>query len=122
MAKKKKKQKYYAVRVGRVPGIYRSWAECKEQVDYFRNAEFKSFTTKEQADEFMQTGLISNNNTQKRRNTKNVAHKEAQNVKSARSTNKSSFCSVVCDNYVFERTNNHISPTNGVNIDIEYED
>ncbi|KAK4982074.1 hypothetical protein LTR66_009500, partial [Elasticomyces elasticus] len=30
--------KFYAVRVGREPGIYHSWAECLEQVQGFRNA------------------------------------------------------------------------------------
>lgn len=36
-------KKYYAVRVGRVPGIYETWEECKEQVMGYSGAEFKSF-------------------------------------------------------------------------------
>lgn len=35
--------KYYAVKKGRVPGVYRSWDEAKKQVDGFSNAEYKSF-------------------------------------------------------------------------------
>ncbi|MHA8110228.1 ribonuclease H family protein [Lactobacillaceae bacterium Melli_B4] len=36
--------KYYAVKRGRKPGIYNSWAECKEQVSGFNGARFKGFT------------------------------------------------------------------------------
>ena len=35
--------KYYAVKVGRVSGIYSSWDECKAQVDGYVGAIFKSF-------------------------------------------------------------------------------
>lgn len=45
--------KYYAVRIGRKSGIYRSWDECKRQVDGFPNAKFKSFLTEGEAKEFM---------------------------------------------------------------------
>lgn len=34
---------YYAVRHGRKPGIYSSWAECKEQTYKFSGATFKFF-------------------------------------------------------------------------------
>lgn len=36
-------KKYYAVRVGRVPGIYETWEECKEQVSGYSKAEYKGF-------------------------------------------------------------------------------
>lgn len=45
--------KYYAVRVGLVPGIYNTWVECETQVKYFQGAKFKSFTTMREAVEFM---------------------------------------------------------------------
>ena len=35
--------KYYAVKVGRKIGIYYNWNDCKEQVDKFPKAVFKSF-------------------------------------------------------------------------------
>ena len=41
--------KYYAVKNGRIPGIYTSWDECKEQVNGFSGAVYKSFTIKEEA-------------------------------------------------------------------------
>ena len=45
--------KYYAVRKGIVPGIYRTWDECKEQVNKFPGAEYKSFKTEEEARTYM---------------------------------------------------------------------
>ncbi len=38
-----KKAKFYVVWVGREPGIYTTWAACKEQVDNFESARYKSF-------------------------------------------------------------------------------
>lgn len=35
--------KIYAVKKGRVPGVYRNWDETKKQVDGFSGAEYKSF-------------------------------------------------------------------------------
>lgn len=36
--------KYYAVKKGRTPGVYRTWDEAKKQVDGFSGAEYKSFS------------------------------------------------------------------------------
>ena len=46
--------KYYAVLQGRQPGIYTSWDKCKEQVDRFSRARFKSFGSVQEAKEFME--------------------------------------------------------------------
>ena len=35
--------KYYAVKVGKTPGIYQTWDECKANVDGFSGALYKSF-------------------------------------------------------------------------------
>ena len=40
-------KKYYAVRVGKVPGIYQTWDECKKNVHGFPAAEYKSFPSVE---------------------------------------------------------------------------
>lgn len=42
-------KKYYGVRIGRRPGVYLTWAECKAQVDGFPGAAFKAFPTEEEA-------------------------------------------------------------------------
>ena len=46
-------KKYYAVKVGREPGIYRDWDSCKAQVHGFKGAIYKSFKTEEEARVFM---------------------------------------------------------------------
>ena len=51
--------KYYAVKKGRHPGIYNTWEECQNEVNQFKNAQFKSFTSKEEAWNYL------NENTQK---------------------------------------------------------
>lgn len=45
--------KFYAVRVGRTPGVYTTWAACTEQVKGFSGAVYKSFTTKQEAEAFV---------------------------------------------------------------------
>ena len=48
------KKKFYAVKNGRVPGIYQSWDECKEQVSGFSNARYKSFAELSDAENYME--------------------------------------------------------------------
>ena len=43
------KQKFYAVRVGKIPGVYQIWSQAEEQVKGFSGAEYKSFATEEEA-------------------------------------------------------------------------
>ena len=50
------KNKYYAVRKGRVPGIYRTWSECQKQVTGYPGAVFKGFVTEEEAQSFLHPG------------------------------------------------------------------
>lgn len=45
--------KYYAVRKGRKPGIYRTWDDCKSQVFKCEGAEYKSFATEAEAYAYM---------------------------------------------------------------------
>lgn len=44
---------YYAVKIGKRPGIYLSWDKCKEVVNGFPGAIFKKFPTEEEALEFI---------------------------------------------------------------------
>lgn len=48
--------KFYAVRKGIKPGIYRDWDTCKSMVNGFSGAEYKSFSTKEEAESYMGIG------------------------------------------------------------------
>lgn len=45
--------KYYAVQVGKVPGIYNTWSECEDQVKGFKGAKFKSFASYTDAQQFL---------------------------------------------------------------------
>lgn len=45
----KAKKKYYVVWRGIKPGIYNSWDDCKQQVQGFEGAQYKSFTDEEEA-------------------------------------------------------------------------
>ena len=56
----KNRKQYYAVRNGREPGIYRTWEECKAQVDGYAKAQFKGFTSLEEAEEYL--GYVKTNN------------------------------------------------------------
>ena len=47
-------KKYYAVAVGKTPGIYYTWDDCKVQVDQFPGAVYKSFKTIAEAEEFIE--------------------------------------------------------------------
>jgi ribonuclease HI len=49
----KESKKYYAVRIGRKPGIYYSWPECKSQIQNFPGAIYKSFRNLSDAKEFI---------------------------------------------------------------------
>ncbi|MFC6182108.1 ribonuclease H family protein [Lactiplantibacillus daowaiensis] len=48
------KTKFYAVRKGYHPGIYTTWADCQKQTNGYGGAQFKSFTTRSEAEVFMQ--------------------------------------------------------------------
>lgn len=48
-----KMSKFYAVVVGKEPGIYTSWAECSAQVTGHKGAVYKSFPTHAQAAAFL---------------------------------------------------------------------
>jgi ribonuclease HI len=47
-------KKYYAVAVGKTPGVYRSWIECQEQTKGVSKAVYKSFATESEALAFVQ--------------------------------------------------------------------
>lgn len=45
--------KFYAVRKGFKTGVFKTWNECKEATQGFSGAEYKSFTTEEEANDFL---------------------------------------------------------------------
>lgn len=49
----KKKNNFYAVKVGRKPGIYDSWGECKKQVHRVSGCQYRGFPTREEAEAYL---------------------------------------------------------------------
>lgn len=47
------KKKYYAVRHGKVTGIFDTWELCKSAVEGISNCEYKSFPTKKEAEAYL---------------------------------------------------------------------
>lgn len=50
--------KFYAVKAGRIPGIYTTWKETSSQTNGFSGALFKSFATKLEALQYLYDGQI----------------------------------------------------------------
>lgn len=46
-------KKYYAVKNGKCPGVYETWADCRAQTDGYSGAVFKSFPTRAEAVAFV---------------------------------------------------------------------
>ena len=61
-----KAKKYYAVRKGLVPGIYTSWGDCQQNINGYPGAEFKSFSTEEEANAFLNNTAINTEDNIKR--------------------------------------------------------
>lgn len=51
--------KHYVVWVGRSPGVYGTWNECKAQVDGFTGAKYKSYPTKAEAEQAFAQGYAA---------------------------------------------------------------
>ena len=49
---------YYAVRVGKIRGIYNNWKECEENIKGYSGAKYKKFEKKEEAEEYLKEELV----------------------------------------------------------------
>lgn len=47
--------KFYAVKIGKKPGIYTTWEECRAMVEGYSGATYKSFPTRGAAQEYLGT-------------------------------------------------------------------
>lgn len=52
-------KKFYAVRQGKVTGIFTSWDECKACIDGYPKAQYKGFMTRAEAERYMSGEEIS---------------------------------------------------------------
>ena len=46
-------KKYYAVKKGKITGVFQNWDDCKASVDGFPGADYKGFTTLQEAYEYV---------------------------------------------------------------------
>ena len=46
-------KKFYAVKVGKIPGIYETWPDCQDQINGYSGAVYKGFATREEAAAFI---------------------------------------------------------------------
>ena len=60
--------KYYAIRIGHQPGIYKNWPDAQKQVNGYKGAIYKSFTTEQEAQNFI------NNISDNVNNKKSTSH------------------------------------------------
>ncbi|MEG0249822.1 MAG: ribonuclease H family protein [Peptostreptococcus sp.] len=73
------KQKYYAVKNGKVNGIFLTWDDCKKMIHGYKNALYKSFEDPHEAVDY----LISNNSTiltKKDNSTEDIKIEENSNL------------------------------------------
>lgn len=52
-------KKFYAVKKGRNTGIFQTWDQCKASVSGYSGAQYKSFSTLEEAREYLEDGKAS---------------------------------------------------------------
>jgi ribonuclease HI len=78
--------KYYAVKIGEKPGIYRSWDECKAVVSGYPGAIYKSFKTLAEANEFMGSSTSTR--------TKHISHEKTQHVDTSQMTKQEAYAFV----------------------------
>ncbi|KAI0117684.1 hypothetical protein GGR51DRAFT_499721 [Nemania sp. FL0031] len=62
----KKRRSFYGVRVGRIPGVYKGWEDCKAQVNGCKN-EFRGFNTRDEAAFWVETGQTCDQSDGKKR-------------------------------------------------------
>lgn len=73
-------KKYYAVRVGKTPGIYMTWEDCKNMVDGYPGAKYKSFSNLAEAEMFLEGVSFQQLEMTE---VSNVTHKELSDVDDA---------------------------------------
>lgn len=70
------KKNYYAVKRGKIPGIYRTWAECEFQVKGYNGAVYKKFNTYDEAYEFINGNIKTRNLEEESKSLKENIKKE----------------------------------------------
>jgi ribonuclease HI len=69
---------FYAVHKGRKTGIYKTWDECKAQVEKYENPVFKKFNNQDEAKQFLKAGFGNNKKETTFSNDKYKTYKKKQ--------------------------------------------
>lgn len=65
-------KKFYAVKIGKNPGIYETWSECQSQINGVSGAIYKGFSTRQEAQDFI--GDKNSESKQEVKHTEAVAY------------------------------------------------
>lgn len=76
----KDKSKYYVVWIGRKTGIFTTWATCKEQIDNFKGAKYKSFETRAEAEKAYNSSPLNYIRNRKRTDNKNIKNLDLKGI------------------------------------------
>ncbi|MDJ0621942.1 MAG: ribonuclease HI [Desulfocapsaceae bacterium] len=71
------KKKWYAVKCGKEPGIYTTWAEAEVQVKGFPKARFKGFATKKEAESWLSGKAPVGDSSKAKKNQKRLPNHKA---------------------------------------------
>ncbi|VAX31720.1 Ribonuclease HI-related protein 2 [hydrothermal vent metagenome] len=90
-------KKYYVVWVGRKTGVFTAWSDCKQQVDQFPQAKYKSFPTKAEADVAYSAGWGSGLKKTTTQKTQSSVLQSAGNASSNQQFDLSIYCDGGCE-------------------------
>lgn len=74
-------EKLYAVRKGKVPGVYTTWAECQEQIKGFKSNEFKKFEGETYLDCFIKCNEYLDSGDELKEGVQEVIHQASLSIK-----------------------------------------
>ena len=70
--------KLYAVKTGKMPGIYANWDDCKANVEGYPGAQYKSFKTAEEAAVYM--GWTAGKNIENTKDDSSQSHDKTDKI------------------------------------------
>lgn len=85
-------KKYYVVKVGKTPGVYFSWADCKKMVDGYPGAVYKGFDDLAEAQSFLEGASGGNGVSVKEKHSKASESELLNNLPECYAFVDGSFC------------------------------
>lgn len=101
-------KKYYAVRKGREIGIFTDWSECEKQIKGYSGAEFKSFLTQEEAQNYINNTISTTSTKSNNNNTTLEAIENNHTVQIYVDGSYSKSCNLASFGYIILKDNNEI--------------